>query len=195
MMKKLVVCSLLALGLIQCDCFGIKKSNSTDGFTRKKLIVYGNTSQETQRRYSDPVTPKEKSDVSHRISVDQFLSMDEIEAKQYSDVNFCNVKFDRACADKFWEVFNGMDNLLFDNCAFVDGCKFTDIFDGEYRVACLSLANCNIELDDVDSILCLLYPYNIKKLNFQNNGLSYDAVRELMAKRLMSCAQSIDCFV
>jgi len=194
-MKKMILGSCLALVSFCGNCCEMNRSQSSDNLVCKKLIVYGDASKEHQRRLSDPVTQKEKLESVRRISVDDFLSMNESDAQQYNDVNFCNVEIDRACADKFWEVFNGMDNLLFDSCVFVDGCKFTDIFDGEYRVACLSLINCNIKLDDIDSILCLLYPYNIKKLNFQDNGLSGDAVRELMAKRLMSCAKSIDCSV
>lgn len=196
MMKKLILGACLACGLVQVECWGMDKFKGEDHLICKKLVVYNGVVKEPQRKLSEPVTQREKSEALHRVSVDEFLKMNESETQQYEDIEFHHVKIDREFADKFWEAFiNGVNNLLFDSCTLLDNCKFTDILDGDYQVTYLSVVNCNIKLDDVDDILCLLYPYSIKKLNFKNNGLSVGAVRALVTKRLKSFAKSIDCSV
>jgi len=149
-----------------------------------------------KRGSSDPVTMQEKVRAIEICNVDDFQKLTSDDTKKLKSVTFRDMKIDEIFVEKFWELFSsGVDNLTFDQCNLSEDCNFSDLFDGDYQVTNLSFTRCGIELDDIDSILCRVYPYCIKNLNLTNNGLKHDELAPLLRDRLGSFANSINCSV
>ena len=190
--RRFVLPSLLVFGLFCVESEGMQRSKS-----RSDILSQHQAASITHKRgSSDPVTMQEKVRAIEICNVDDFQQLTLDEAKKLKSVTFRNMEINEKFVEKFWELFSsGVDNLTFDQCNLSDDCDFSDLLDGDYQVTSLSFTSCGIDLDDVDSILCRVYPYYIKNLNLTNNGLKYNELAPLLRDRLGSFASLVNCSV
>lgn len=93
---------------------------------------------------------------------------------------------------KFWELFpRGIDKLVFDGCVTTEDWKFSSLMDGEYEVKKFSVVNSNITLEDIDSILCLVYIYAIESFDFSGNNLNITDFNKCFNNRLGSFVRTV----
>lgn len=173
MKKKIVLGSFLSLVLVQADCLGMKESESMDDATCKKLIVYGKTGQESQRRHPGHVSQKEKDYAVKIINMEQFREVTINQAEKLNSVTFCGVAINEDFTNKFEELFaSGVDELIFENCHAVDGYSIPYLFDSLYQVVHLKIIGCKLGIQDAETILSLVSPYVIRTIDLSGNGLS-----------------------
>ena len=163
MFKAMILCSCFVFGLAQVGCLEMKKS--TDDSTCKKLIVYGQSKAKLHYDHHEKTSKK--------IPVDEFLSMNEIEARQYNDVEFCHV--DIAELDRqLTRLLNCKEfaKVSFYDCNF-DGCFF--IMD-HLSIRELIVSYCGVTAEDVIDIF-RVDPYTIDHIDLSYNKLYTDEKR------------------
>lgn len=167
-MKKLVLGLVLLLGCVDNSVVGMKKSRSTDDFGCKKLVVYGDSQIEGQRRMSEPVTRTEKDEAKSRvISVSKFLEMPENETQEYESVEFAHVIIDERFAASFaWKLKDSV-NLVLDCCTCAKGTTYKDLF-ASTDVANLRINSCGLTNDEAVYIVRNLYPWTLESVTFTN---------------------------
>lgn len=186
--KCLAFCICIASTINYEDCFGMPKSKSdSDILSHDKSIQISH-----ERRLSDPVTVQEKAHAIKITSMEQFRKLTSTQAKELRSVTFNGVEISEEFVYKFWELFpRGIDKLVFDGCVTTEDWKFSSLMDGEYEVKKFSVVNSNITLEDVDSILCLVYIYAIESFDFSGNNLNITDFNKCFNNRLGSFVRTV----
>lgn len=169
MIKKFVFGSYLALALFNIDCLGMEKiKGDSDILFRHKA-----DSVTRGRSLSDPVITKEKARDIEVTSMEQFRKLTIDQTKELESVTFRRMEINEEFVNKFWELFSaGVDKLSFENCHTANGYTFSYLFDSLYQVVNLKIIDCELSIEDADTILSLVSPYVIRTIDFSENRFS-----------------------
>ena len=165
MVKKLI------LGLAVCclfceNCSGmLQRSKSDSNVLQSKPVSVVHV-----RKSSDPVTAQEKAHAIEITSMDQFRKLTRDQTKELNSVTFREIEVSEEFIDKFGELFsNGVNKLSFKRCHTVSGYTFSYLFDSLYQVVNLEIIDCELTIEDADTILSLISPYVIRTIDFSGN--------------------------
>lgn len=141
-----------------------------------------------KKSHSLPVTKKEIDEVMHILEKNDFLAISPEEAREIKSISFEGIEIDSAFVEEFYsKMYHHFDNLSFKNCTLTEGRSFSDLFDSEYPVVNFEIVNCGISIEDAGTVLSLINPYLVKRINLSGNGFEEQRSlfeREILKKRV-----------